>query len=121
MLCGMKTRMSAARWERLVKTWEAAGQPADFAGKHGVAEGSLRWWKSELARRAKGATRGRPPRRPGPRVTLARVVREGARADEPVGGDGSLVVAVGGVRIVVERGFDASLLRAVVEALGAMS
>jgi hypothetical protein len=52
-------------------------------------------------------------------VTLARVVREGERADELAVGDGSLVVAVGGVRIVVERGFDASLLRAVVEALGA--
>ena len=113
--------MSAAQWERLVKTWEGAGQPADFADKHGVAEGSLRWWKSELARRAKGATRGRPPRQPGsgPRVPLARVVREGERAEELASGDGTLVVAVGGVRIVVERGFDASLLRAVVQALGA--
>ena len=116
----MKTRMSAVEWERLVKAWEAAGQPPDFADKHGVVEESLRWWKWELARRAKGGTRGRPPRRERARVTLARVVREGERAvDEPAAGGGTVVVAVGGVRIVVERGFDASLLRAVVEALGA--
>ena len=88
--------MSAAQWERLVKMWEAAGQAEDFAGKHGVTEASLRWWKSELARRAKGATRSRPPRRGGTRVTLARVVREGERARvESARGEGTLVVAVG--------------------------
>jgi hypothetical protein len=116
-------RMSAARWAELVSAWEASGQSSRaFADKHGVSEGSLRWWKSELARRAR---REAPRRSPGPGrnrrgiVALARVVREGEEtpgltesAAPPV------VIAVGTARILVRENFDARLLRAIVHALG---
>lgn len=113
-------RLSAGKWAELVEAWESSGQPARvFADERGVAEASLRWWKSELARRA----RSEPARRsPGPRprvaqaIAMARVVREGevrsADASETV------VVVIGQARVVVQRDFDPALLRAVVHALG---
>jgi hypothetical protein len=121
-----RMRMSAGRWAEVVSAWEASGRSArSFADEHGVTEGSLRWWKGELARRA----RREPARRsPGPgrkqsrsrAVTLARVVREGeqlppaaASAKPPV------VIVVGEARILVEQDFDADVLRAVVHALSA--
>ena len=116
----MSMRLSAAKWADLVAAWESSGRSARaFADERGIAESSLRWWKSELARRA----RQEPPRRsPGPRlpgersVALARVVRDGE--PPPVALSSSLVVIVGSARIVVERDFDPSHLRAVVRVLG---
>lgn len=116
-------RMSAARWAELVTAWEAGGESSRaFADKHGVSEASLRWWKSELARRA----RREPPRRsPGPGknrrgvVALARVVREGEAAPASMApSPRSVVIAVGTARILVQEDFDARLLRAIVHALG---
>jgi hypothetical protein len=115
--------MSAGKWAELVTAWEASGQPARaFAGQQAVSEASLRWWKGELARRA----RREPPRRsPGPgrnrdqAVALARVVREGEKvplAPEP--STPAVVIAMGPARILVEHGFDSRLLRAIVHALG---
>jgi hypothetical protein len=114
--------MSAGKWSELVSAWESSGQSAGaFANQHGVSEGSLRWWKGELARR----NRREPPRRsPGPGgnrspVGLAKVVREGEVAPssaEPI--PAPLVVAIGAARILVAHDFDAQLLRAIVHALG---
>lgn len=115
-------RMSAGKWCELVGAWEVSGESArSFAERHGVSEGSLRWWKGELARR----NRREPPRRsPGPgrnraQVVLAKVLREGEQAPsstEPM--TPSVVVAVGPARILVGHDFDARLLRAIVHALG---
>jgi len=127
-LAGM--RLSAGKWADIVAAWDSSGSSARaFAEQRGIAEASLRWWKSELARRA----RNEPARRsPGPRprgtelvasarggtesVALARVVREGEtppdERSEP------LVVIVGRARVLVQRNFDPALLRAVVDALG---
>lgn len=113
-------RISAVRWAEYVAQWEASGGSARaFAQGHGIAQASLRWWKSELARRS----RDEPARRsPGPtpkrelRVAIARVVRDGEQPpaeQEPT----EVTVTVGEARIVVQRGFDAELLRAVVDAL----
>ena len=122
MVLRMQTRKSAARWGELVSAWEASGLTADvFAGEHGVAASSLRWWKTELARRARKEPRRRSPRRPSSltrasEVALARVVRSGdVRA--PAGARGGVAVVAGGARIVVEHGFDGRLLRDVVRAL----
>lgn len=117
----MSTRLSAAKWADLVAAWESSGSSARaFADQRGVAEASLRWWKSELARRA----RHEPARRsPGPRprtepsIALARVVRDGEAPPAPTSSD-SLVVMVGPARIVVQRDFDATFLGAVVRAIG---
>ena len=117
----MSTRLSAAKWAELVVAWESSGSSARaFADERGISESSLRWWKTELARRA----RQEPARRsPGPRergtppVALARVVRDGEARPSPTSSD-SLVVLVGPARIVVHREFNAALLREVVRALG---
>jgi hypothetical protein len=114
-------RTSAAKWSELVSAWEASGQSGGlFAEQHGVSEGSLRWWKGELARR----NRREPARRsPGPGrnrvdIALAKVVREGEQAPsarEPM--TAPVVIAIGPARILVEHNFDAGLLRAIVHAL----
>lgn len=116
-----RTRRSAAQWGELVSAWEASGLTADvFASEHGVAGSTLRWWKTELAKRARKEPRRRPPRQPLPttvsEVALARVVRRG-EGRAPAGVHGSVVVVAGGARIVVEQGFDSRLLREVVRAL----
>lgn len=113
----MKTRMSAAKWGELVAAWESSGLSAEaFASEHGIAETTLRWWKTELARRARREVRRRPPRReppPSGGVSLARVVRE----REGAASMGRVAVVVGAARILVEKGFDRQLLGEVVRAL----
>ena len=121
MLAGMGLRISAEDWGELVAAWAKSGRTASsFAADHGIAESSLRWWKTELARRARKEA---PRRSPGPRrmpaVALARVVREGEVVNPPgESAPGAVSVVVGGARVVVEAGFDGKLLREVVEALG---
>ena len=117
-------RISAGRWGELVEAWEASGRTASsFAAEQGIAEASLRWWKTELARRARrqGARRSPGPgRRAASTVAVARVVREGeapAAAEER--GTGSIELVLGSARLVVSRGFDAQLLRELVRALSA--
>ena len=123
----MRNRLSAVEWTELVRDWGTSGQSARaFADEHGVAEANLRWWRTELARRSKKPAPAAPtpaPRsaRRSPRpVKLARVVREGEPVPEATPAPG-IGIVVGDVRIIVERGFDAALLRAVIEALGAPS
>ena len=125
----MRNRLSAVEWTELVRGWGASGQSARaFADAHGVAEGDLRWWRTQLARGLKKAappaTTSAPAARGagrGPRaVRLARVVREGEPVLEATQAAGICIV-VGDVRVIVERGFEAALLRAVIEALGAPS
>lgn len=112
-------RLSAGKWAELVSAWEASGQTSsEFASTRGIAESSLRWWKTELSRRARklAARRSPEPRdrgRAAP-VALARVVREG---EAPPRGASTIELALGGVRVAVAPGFDAELLRDVVRAL----
>ena len=121
MLTRMGQRISAAEWAELVAAWEKGGRSAAaFAAEHGIAESSLRWWKTELARRARKEA---PRRSPGPRrgspVALARVVREGETVERSPGRSTAAVsIVVGGARVVVETGFDKKLLREIVDALG---
>jgi transposase-like protein len=121
MLGGM--RISAGRWAELVEAWGASGRTSSsFAAEHGIAEASLRWWKTELSRRARreGARRSPGPGRGTTRVAVARVVREGevppAAAERP---KGSIELVLDGARVVLAPGFDARLLREVVRALSA--
>jgi transposase-like protein len=117
----MRNRLSAAEWAELVAAWEKSGEAAKaFAAEHGVAESNLRWWKTEFARRSRKAPPLPPkrPRRPRP-VPMARVVRDGEPlADEERRETAAIAIVVGDARIVVEAGFDATLLRAVIHALG---
>ncbi len=113
----IKTRRSAGNWAELVAAWESSGLSAEaFAGEHGVEGTTLRWWKTELARRARNEVRRRPPRREGPpsgAVPLARVVRAGEGPSSKC----HVAIAIGQARILVEQGFDRQLLREVVRAL----
>ena len=126
----MRNRLSAVEWAELVRDWVASGQSARaFAEAHGVAEANLRWWRTELARRSKRPAPATAPAAPqrtarrSPRpVKLARIVREGEPVPVPESTQAvGIGVVVGDARIVVERGFDAALLRAIIAALGVPS
>ncbi len=97
---------SEAAWSARIAAWRASGESGrDYAARIGFAPATLRWWASELSRRGVAV-----PEAP-PKVTLARVEVKPA---QPVRGGGSGVqLAVGAVRVDVERGFDAATLRAV--------
>jgi hypothetical protein len=113
----MQTRMSAQQWAELIGEWESSGLPVGaFATERGIAAKALRWWKTELARRARKEARRRPPRRERPRVSavpLVKVVRQG----EGPSSSRHVTIVVGRARIDVEQGFDHVLLRDVVRAL----
>jgi transposase-like protein len=113
--------MSAAQWGELVSAWKASGVTAEaFASKHGVAGKTLRWWRTELAKRARNEPAGGTPSRRSPAtvsgVALARVVRPGEGPTSATA-RGGVAVLVGGARVVVEPGFDGRLLCEVVRAL----
>jgi hypothetical protein len=107
---------TAEQWQERVDAWRASGQTADtFASGKGFSGKTLRWWSCELGRRARQpsksvATAAKP--------RIARVVRTSA-ASSAIEREGTLHVEVGAARIVVRRGFDAALLRDVIDALGA--
>ena len=103
----MKT--TAAVWAERVRAWRASGLSAtDFARPEGYRAKTLSWWASELKRRERIKSSAVP------KVAMARVrvVRRSSARDEGI----SIVVA--GAQISVRRGFDAALLREVVDALG---
>jgi len=80
---------------RVVEAWRASGESAfRFARTHGVALNSLKRWASALPDEQRFL---RLEVAPPPTTTVA--------------------VHVGAARVVVEKGFDRALLRAVVEAL----
>jgi hypothetical protein len=96
----MKT--TAAEWSERVRAWRESGQTAsEFAEGKGYSSKLLRWWGSELARRARQA----------PDVRLARVERRSSPS-------ALLTIVIGAARIEVSAGFDRALLRDVISALG---
>src|SRR5579872_5595432 len=97
-----------AKWSERVREWRASGKTAEeFAEGGGFKGSTLRFWASTLRRSETGAGHAEKPR-----VRLVRVV------SRPAGTGASLEVAVGGARVMVRPGFDATLLRQLVEALG---
>jgi hypothetical protein len=96
------------KWSERVRDWRAGGKSAEeFSEGQGFKASTLRFWASQL-RRKTPADKERPA--PVPAVRIARVVRRHA--------DPSMEIAVGRARIVVRAGFDAGLLRKVIDALG---
>jgi len=97
-----------AKWAERVRDWRAGGKSAEeFADGQGFKASTLRFWASQL--RHKTPDKERPL--PSPAVRIARVVVR--RPADP-----SMEIAVGPARVMVRSGFDAELLRQVVEALG---
>jgi hypothetical protein len=102
------------RWAERVREWKASGQTAkQFAEGREFKGSTLTYWASELRKRE--GSGGRRERR-APQLRMARVVAKPSAADQE-----KVVVQVGAARVVVRRGFDATLLRQVVEALGGTS
>jgi hypothetical protein len=99
-----------AKWSERVREWKASGQKSRaFAEGRDFKASTLVYWASCLKRGRVGAA---GPQKRQPRVRMARVVARSTRTDD------SIVVAVGAARVTVRPGFDGSLLRQVVQALG---
>lgn len=101
---------NGATWKKRVAAWRASGLTApEFCEGRDFAVGTLRWWACRLDRAARaGATAA-----PAGEMRLVRVVRATPAAMTPSGSGVSIAVA--GVRIAVEAGFDAATLVAVLE------
>ena len=104
------------QWEQLVAEWRRSGKTATrFAQERGLAATALRYWIN------RPPTKGSRPKavptvanvaeRPSLATPLARVVRAGEAPPSAVR------IIVGHAAIVIEPGFDAVHLRAVVRAL----
>ena len=115
----MKTRMTAEDWSELVEELVRSRQSTrTFAEAHGVSDASLRWWKSKLAGQSKSRPSGSGSGAAPPPMTLARVVRAGEEPGAAMPGADGITVVLGAARVLVEPGFDAGHLRAVLKALG---
>jgi len=98
-----------SKWAERVRDWKASGCSApEYAKGRGFAGATLLWWSSRLGARSSAPSVVTKT----PRVRMARVVRVVKPDAAP------LTVHIGRVRVEVRAGFDRTLLRAVVEALG---
>ena len=120
-------------WLVRVRAWRASGLSAkDYCRDQAFGATTLLTWSSRLGRAGKIAKsrsgRKKTKRDAAPSVTFARVVGATRRAaasssitselaSAPTPAPRAMTIAVGASRIEVSHGFDASLLRAVVEAL----
>jgi hypothetical protein len=109
---GTRKTEAERRWRRLVAEQEASGLSARaFSRRHGLAEGTLAWWRSELRRRgAERRSREAPP-------VLAPVRLVGEAPPAPAGE--FTVELAGGQRLYVSAGFDADALRRLLDVLEA--
>jgi hypothetical protein len=96
-----RTSATEAKWAERVQGWRESGESAEeFARSRGFAASTLHGWSSRLSK-----------------VERPRFLRLVPKA--PVGASApELVVEVGGARVRVAAGFNASLLSEVVRALG---
>ena len=110
-----------AIWAERVEAWKGSGKAApEFAADKPYASSTLQWAASRLRRSGSGGrkrriTRARqtPGRTPEGGIEMAKVVRRPGREQVAEG----IVVEVAGARVTLRRGFDATLLRDVVQAL----
>ena len=113
-----ETAETEAQWVARVGAWHASGMSArTFSEGKGFAASTLRWWEGRLKRASKV-----PPSLP---ASMARVLRSppsallsGATQVGAGAVPATLALELDGVQIAVRRGFDAELLRQVVQALG---
>jgi hypothetical protein len=116
ILAGMKPS-TEAMWVERIEEWTRSGQSAtEFAEGKPFTSGTLTWAASRLRNGARGSSKRRASRpRAGrqAKIQMAEVVRRSPRAAAVE----SLVLEVGGARVLVKRGFDRTLLRDVMLAL----
>lgn len=104
-------------WVERIEEWTRSGQSAaEFAEGKPFTSGTLMWAASRLRNGAQGRGKrrtSRPRAERQPKIEMAEVVRHRSR---PAGIE-SVTLEIGGARVLVQRGFDRSLLRDVVVAL----
>lgn len=120
-MVGIFARMkpsTEAMWVERIEEWTRSGQSAtEFAEGKPFTSGTLTWAASRLRNGARGSSKRRASRpRAGrqAKIQMAEVVRRPPTAATAE----SLVLEVGGAKILVKRGFDQMLLRDVMRALG---
>ena len=120
-MVGIFARMkpsTEAMWVERIEEWTRSGQSAtEFAEGKPFTSGTLTWAASRLRNGARGSNKRRASRpRAGrqAKIQMAEVVRRPPTAATAE----SLVLEVGGAKILVKRGFDQMLLRDVMRALG---
>lgn len=119
-MVGIFARMkpsTEAMWVERIEEWTRSGQSAaDFAEGKPFTSGTLTWAASRLRNGARSRSKG-PASRPRAarqrKIQMAEVVRRPSRAAAVE----SLVLEMGGARILVQRGFDQLLLRDVMAVL----
>ncbi len=107
-----KTAAVEERYRRMLKEWDESGETAAVvAARHGVAAGTLRWWRSELKRReGRQGSVARPTELLPVRLTSPWPARCPSTTFE--------VALNGGRRVVrIPAGFDPAEVRALVEAV----
>jgi hypothetical protein len=101
-----------AKWAERVRGWKASGRRAEeYARGQEFAPSTLRWWSSRLGR---GVVPSRAPRTAAS-VRMVRVVPAPRREAS------ALTVRVGVAQVEVRAGFDPTVLRELVAALGGAS
>jgi hypothetical protein len=101
-----------SKWAERVADWRASGQSgADYARGREFKPSTLYWWSSRIGRddvrgtEREGSTRA-------PSVRMVRVVAVSKPSTS------GITVRIGAAQVDVRAGFDATLLREVVQALG---
>ncbi len=105
------------KWTERVKEWKASGKTvAQFAEGREFQGSTLRYWACILRR-------GAPSERRSASVSAASLskIQMAKVVTSSTGKTSTIEVAVGAARVQVRAGFDGTLLRQVVEALGGRS
>jgi transposase-like protein len=108
-------RATEERYRQIVAEWTRGSEPVDaVAARHGIAAGTLRWWRSELKRRDRGGARPAAG-------SVAELLPVRVTSPCPLAAAKAAVFEValcGGQRVVrIPAGFDPADVRALVEAV----
>lgn len=106
------------RWRELMRQRSESGQSrVDFCRERGIKTCSMRYWERKMRRADGGLGRSVPRVLGGGFVGVQLAPGREWEERERSGGDGVLTAWVGGVRLEIGRGFDAEVLRGVVDVL----
>lgn len=104
-------------WVERIEEWTRSGQSAaEFAEGKPFTSGTLTWAASRLRNGARGSSKRRASRPRAARQTKIQIAEVVRRPQRAVAAE-SLVLEVGGAKVLVKRGFDQMLLRDVMLAL----
>lgn len=106
------------RWRELIRQRSESGQRrVDFCRERGITTDSMKYWERKMERASMGLGRSVRPAVGGGFVGVQIAPGPEWAERERLGREGVLSAWVGGVRLEIGRGFDAELLRGVVDVL----